>query len=138
MKYLLIENADGYANRVRIFNDPGERAKATREAILGPPSDDNKDLPCPELLKLAADGVVDFEGDPSLQWIDAEIACYNFHTPDTNLPPLAEGPRRKMIVEIEVSADFEKRLDNQWEVEREIHADRWSWKWAESPNDQAH
>lgn len=35
-----------------------------------------------------------------------------------------------MLVRISVSADFEKRLDNQWEVEREIQADRWSWEWA--------
>lgn len=40
-------------------------------------------------------------------------------------------PRRKMIITIEVAEDFEKRLDNQWMVEREIHADRWSWRWAD-------
>ena len=51
-------------------------------------------------------------------------------TPNVNLPPLGDGPRRKMLIEIEVSADFEKRLDNQWMVEREIHADRWAWRWA--------
>lgn len=50
-------------------------------------------------------------------------------TPDASLPPMGDGPRRKMLIEIEVSADFEKRLDNQWMVEREIAADRWSWKW---------
>lgn len=48
------------------------------------------------------------------------------------LPPLTDGPRRKMLIEIEVGADFEKRLDNQWEVEREIRADRWNWRWADS------
>lgn len=37
-----------------------------------------------------------------------------------------------MLVEIEVSADFEKRLDNQWMVEREINADRWSWQWKDN------
>ena len=52
------------------------------------------------------------------------------HTPNSELPPLGTGPRRKMLIEIEVCADFEHRLDNQWEVEREIHADRYSWKWA--------
>jgi hypothetical protein len=35
-----------------------------------------------------------------------------------------------MVIEIEVTEDFERRLDNQWMVEREIHADRWSWRWA--------
>lgn len=54
------------------------------------------------------------------------------NTPDTSLPPLGDPPRRKMLVEIEVSADFEKRLDNQWMVEREINADRWSWQWKDS------
>jgi hypothetical protein len=52
-------------------------------------------------------------------------------TPNASLPPIGEGPRRKMLVTIEVPADFEKRLDNQWVVEREIHADRWNWKWAD-------
>ena len=59
------------------------------------------------------------------------------HTPNANLPPLVpDGPRRTMLVKIEVSADFTKRLDNQWEVEREIHADRWSWSWAVTKDDQ--
>lgn len=52
-------------------------------------------------------------------------------TPDASLPPLdPDAPKRKMIIEVEVAEDFEKRLDNQWMVEREIHADRWSWRWA--------
>jgi hypothetical protein len=54
-----------------------------------------------------------------------------FFLPNSDLLPLSAGPKRKMLVEIEVSADFERRLDNQWEVEREIHADRWSWRWAD-------
>lgn len=53
------------------------------------------------------------------------------NTPDPSLPPLVpEGPRRDMLIRISVSANFEKRLDNQWEVEREIQADRWQWEWA--------
>lgn len=60
----------------------------------------------------------------------ALIAPTQPHAPDAKLPPLVpDGPRRKMLIEIEVSANFEKRLDNQWEVEREINADRWSWSW---------
>ena len=53
------------------------------------------------------------------------------HTPDASLPPYEPDAtkRRRMVIEIEVSADFEKRLDNQWEVEREINADRWRWSW---------
>jgi hypothetical protein len=50
-------------------------------------------------------------------------------TPNSNLPRLVDGPYRKMLIEIEVAMGFEKRLDNQWEVEREIHADRWAWSW---------
>lgn len=58
-------------------------------------------------------------------------------TPNASLPPLvSDGPRRKMLIEIEVSADFERRLDNQWEVEREINADRWSWRWKPDTSDQ--
>ncbi len=54
-------------------------------------------------------------------------------TPDASLPPFEPDAtkRRKMLIEIEVSANFEKRLDNQWEVEREINADRWSWRWSD-------
>jgi len=48
---------------------------------------------------------------------------------NASLPPLVEGPRRKIRITIEVAVDFEKRLDNQWEVEREINADRWTWDW---------
>lgn len=74
MKYILIEHTDGNDPiQLRIFDNVADRAKATREAILGPPDDDNKETDCPDLLTLAADGRVDFEGDPSLQWIDAEV-----------------------------------------------------------------
>lgn len=53
-------------------------------------------------------------------------------TPDSSLPPLDPvTPTRKMVITIDVAQDFEKRLDNQWMVEREIHADRWSWRWAD-------
>ncbi len=52
-------------------------------------------------------------------------------TPNSALPPLApEIPKRKMLIEIEVAETFEDRLDNQWMVEREIQADRWTWHWA--------
>jgi hypothetical protein len=50
-------------------------------------------------------------------------------TPNASLPPLGDGPRRKMLVTVEVPAPWESRLDMQWVLEREIHADRWSWKW---------
>ena len=55
-------------------------------------------------------------------------------TPNSSLPPLGNGPRRKMIVTVEVPEDWEHRLDMQWVLEREIHADRWSWSWPETPN----
>ncbi len=72
--------------------------------------------------------LIDDHADPEIvaSFIDAHIA-----TPNAALPPLdPAAPRRKMVVTIEVAADFEKRLDNQWMVEREIAADRWSWEWA--------
>lgn len=76
----------------------------------------------------------DAMGDPRefafAVWLNARK-----RTPDTSLPPFEPDAtkRRRMLVEIEVSADFEKRLDNQWEVEREINADRWKWHWASDP-----
>lgn len=73
MKYILIEHGDGNPKQLTIFNTVEDRAKATREAILGPSDEDNKNIQCPELLKLATDGVVTFEGDPPLEWIDAEV-----------------------------------------------------------------
>ena len=51
------------------------------------------------------------------------------HTPNASLPPLGEGERREIVVKIKVPCDWEKRLDMQWVVEREIHADRWNWEW---------
>lgn len=74
MKYLLIEHGEALdPHRVRIFEHVDARARATREAILGPPNEQNQDTPCPELLTLSTEGRVDFEGDPSLEWIDAEV-----------------------------------------------------------------
>lgn len=71
----------------------------------------------------------------------ASIIDRHIATPNAALPPLdPTTPRRKMVITIEVAADFEKRLDNQWMVEREIAADRWNWRWASdtpSPHDQA-
>jgi hypothetical protein len=52
-----------------------------------------------------------------------------FRTPNASLPPLGEGPRRKLLVTIEVPVNWESRLDMQWVVEREIAADRWAWNW---------
>ncbi len=72
-KYLLVEYGDGGPHQVSIFDDVGARSKATREAILGPPDEYNKDTDCPEILELAENGSITFEGDPPLQWIDAEV-----------------------------------------------------------------
>lgn len=75
MKYILLQHADGNdPKQLRIFDTVDARARATREALIGPADDDNKDEPCPELLTLATDGIVHFEGDPSLEWIDAEVS----------------------------------------------------------------
>lgn len=55
---------------------------------------------------------------------------YGTVTPVADLPRFdPERPRRKIIVTIEVPDNFENRLDMQWCIEREIHADRWSWSW---------
>jgi hypothetical protein len=51
-------------------------------------------------------------------------------TPNAGLPPLDPArPKRKMVITIEVADNFENRLDNQWMIEREIHADRYTWQW---------
>lgn len=53
-------------------------------------------------------------------------------TPNPSLPPLAGNvPTRALSVTVMVPADWEKRLDMQWVLEREIHADRWNWEWAD-------
>lgn len=55
-------------------------------------------------------------------------------TPDSKLPRFdPDKPRRKLLITIEVPEDFERRLDMQWVIEREIHADRWSWNWPPEP-----
>lgn len=52
------------------------------------------------------------------------------NTPDSSLPIIdPEKPRKTILIEIEVPEDWEKRLDMQWVVEREINADRWKWKY---------
>ena len=58
-------------------------------------------------------------------------------TPNSVLPPLGDGPRRTILVSVDVPANWTERMDMQWVLEREIHADRWSWQWApETPNEQ--
>ncbi len=79
MKYILLEHADGNDPKVlRIFDTPEERIKATREAIVGEANND----PVPELNTLAQCGIVHFEGDPPLEWIDAIV-------PDATPAPVA-------------------------------------------------
>lgn len=74
--------------------------------------------------------LIDDHADPEM--VASFIDRY-FATPNVALPPLdPTTPRRKMVITIEVAADFEKRLDNQWMVEREIAADRWTWEWADA------
>jgi hypothetical protein len=55
-------------------------------------------------------------------------------TPNASLPPLGDGPRRKILVTVEVPANWETRLDMQWVLEREIAADRWSWNFPDAAN----
>ncbi len=93
-------------------------------------------MPSPQALA-AAKSVLETHLDPdvepeaTLDYVARIIDCH-FATPNTALEPLdPTAARRKMLVEIEVAADFEKRLDNQWMVEREIAAGRWNWRWAD-------
>lgn len=46
-------------------------------------------------------------------------------------PPSAQAePTIDINIKIAVPANWSNRLDMQWIVEREIHADRWSWSYA--------
>lgn len=61
--------------------------------------------------------------------MEATVPTAPIHTPNPELPPLGDGPRKKMNVVIDVPENWENRLDMQWVVEREIQADRWGWSW---------
>lgn len=47
---------------------------------------------------------------------------------------LDDGPRCNIVVTVSVPSDWEHRLDMQQILEREIHAERWSWNWAPNAN----
>lgn len=93
-------------------------------------------MPSPQALAAAQELCADYapmylSGTKATPENIASLIERYFATPNASLPPLnPDAPRRKMVITIEVAADFEKRLDNQWMVEREIVADRWSWEWA--------
>lgn len=69
MKYILIEYDDDGANRVRIFETAIARELATRLAING-----DTTSPCHELDTLDSDGIVEFEGEPPIEWLTAYVA----------------------------------------------------------------
>lgn len=67
--YLLIvhgENGDGAMVSVHATTE--ERDRATTKVIMG---DENAE--CPELVTLREDGIVTFEGDPSVEWITGTV-----------------------------------------------------------------
>ena len=69
--------------------------------------------------------------------LERELAeVLKVETPDSTLPPLGGGPRKTLIVEVEVPENWEQRLDMQWVLEREINADRWKWNWSEAIGDR--
>jgi len=43
--------------------------------------------------------------------------------------PRGDEPTMPINVVIDVPTNWESRLDMQWIIEREIKADRWSWRW---------
>lgn len=79
--------------------------------------------------KLRALGVARYECELAATPSPTPPARVALSTPDASLPPIGEGPRRKINVTVEVPENWEQRLDMQWVLEREIHADRWSWNW---------
>lgn len=71
VKYVLIANGEGNdPATITICNTEHERELATREAIFG---GDNRGIVCFELAELKENGIVHFEGDPSLAWKTAFI-----------------------------------------------------------------
>lgn len=71
-KYILIEHADGNDPwQLRIFDTAEERVQATVEATLGP--DGKREDMRAELATLTEYKRLHFEGDPSLEWIDADV-----------------------------------------------------------------
>ena len=68
-------------------------------------------------------------GESLASAIDRLAAMAQPATPNAALPPLGDGPRKKIAVTVEVPENWGKRLDMQWVLEREIQADRWSWNW---------
>ena len=66
MKYLLIEHGDGTDEAVlTICDTPETRERLTRAAISDEPSDADSDIE-----QLRENGIVHFEGDPSLEWLN--------------------------------------------------------------------
>jgi hypothetical protein len=66
MKYLLIEHGDGTDEAVMTICDtPETRERLTRAAISDEPSDADSDIE-----QLRENGIVHFEGDPSLEWLN--------------------------------------------------------------------
>lgn len=65
-------------------------------------------------------------------------ACHYRDTPTakgwdvTDKLPEPVADMRKIFVTIEVPVDWPTRLDMQHILEREIHADRWSWNWPDT------
>ena len=83
------------------------------------PTDQNQDI-VPTLRMF--DGLMMKQAADEIERLRAQL-----QTPNASLPPLGDGPRRDLVVTVSVPANWESRLDMQWVLEREIHADRWRW-----------
>ena len=113
MKYILIEHADGNdPYQVQIFNTPQERERATVEAIMGP--DGKREDVTGDMETLMEDKILHFEGDPSLEWIEADVPELTLLT-----QTLEEGEKRyntllldklKWVKEIELLTQANKRM----------------------------
>lgn len=75
MNYLLIEdNEPGQGATVTICSTAAARNRATLKAIYGAPlrlTPDMEACALSQLMELKEHGVLHFEGDPSIRWMDA-------------------------------------------------------------------
>lgn len=121
MRYLLIIHGEGSDRAHAIVCDTeAERELETKKAIYGSPEDADAECWAKELAELKDDGWLRFEGDPPIQWVNAEVSSDDrlWH----RLSSINLGPK---IVEllaatsddgIGVIARWKLREDGGWDV----------------------
>lgn len=121
MRYLLIAHGEGPdLAHVTVCSTEAEREAETKKAIYGTPDDADPECWAKELAELRDDGWLRFEGDPPIQWVNAEVTSADraWH----RLSSIHRGPQ---IVEllaascddgIGIIARWTLREDSGWDV----------------------